>query len=92
MSEFGTPTDSRGNADLIRIFQQGLYFGNERELYNNLEDSLKFFAYDYIEKELKIREITEEQNENLLEWDFEDNNEMLENLIEHIQNIFETEE
>ena len=45
--------------------------------------------YDYIEKELKIKELTEEQNDDLLDWDFSDNNEQLENLIEHINNIFE---
>lgn len=83
--EMGTP------ADITRQIQQGQYFCNEQDLYNNLEDSLKFFMYDYIEKELKIKELTEEQNDGLLEWDFSDNNEQLENLIEHINNIFEKE-
>lgn len=91
LSEFGTPTDSRGQADLMRIFQQGLYLKNEQNLYENLEESLKFFMYDYIEKDLNIKEITEEQNENLLDWDFEDNNEQLENLIEHIEEILKEE-
>lgn len=87
LREFGTPTDSNGNIDLMRIFQQGIYLFNERNLYENLEESLQFFMYDYIEKELKIQELTEEQNDNLLDWDFSDNNEELENLIEHIENI-----
>ena len=87
LQEFGTPTDSNGNIDLMRIFQQGIYLFNERNLYENLEESLQFFMYDYIEKELKIQELTEEQNDNLLDWDFSDNNEELENLIEHIENI-----
>lgn len=87
LREFGTPTDSNGNIDLMRIFQQGIYLFNERNLYENLEESLQFFMYDYIEKELKIQELTEEQNDNLLDWDFSDNNEKLENLIEHIENI-----
>lgn len=87
LREFGTPTDSNGNIDLMRIFQQGIYLFNERNLYENLEESLQFFMYDYIEKELKIQELTEEQNNNLLDWDFSDNNEELENLIEHIENI-----
>lgn len=89
LEEFGTPTNSKGQPDFMRIIQQGQYFCNEQDLYNNLEDSLKFFMYDYIEKELKIKELTEEQNDNLLDWDFSDNNEQLENLIEHINNIFE---
>jgi hypothetical protein len=87
LREFGTPTDSNGNIDLMRIFQQGIYLFNERNLYENLEESLQFFMYDYIEKELKIQELTEEQNDDLLDWDFSDNNEQLENLIEHIENI-----
>ena len=87
LEEFGTPTNNRGQADFMRIIQQGQYLCNEQDLYNNLEDSLKFFMYDYIEKELKIKELTEEQNDNLLDWDFSDNNEHLENLIEHIENI-----
>lgn len=89
--EFGTPTDNRGQADLMRIFQQGLYLKNEQNLYENLEESLKFFMYDYIEKDLNIKEITEEQNENLLDWNFEDNNEQIENLIEHIEEILKEE-
>lgn len=84
LTEFGTSTDS---TDLMRIFQQGIYLKNEREIYENLEDSLKYFMYDYIEKDLKINELTEGQNDNLLDWDFNDNNEQLENLIEHIEEI-----
>lgn len=91
LQEFGTPTDSNGNVDLIKTFQQGIYLKNERNLYENLEDILKYYMYDYIEKELKIDEITENQNDNLLDWDFSDNNEQLENLIEHIENIFNKE-
>ena len=92
LREFGTPTDSYGNVDLIRIFQQGFYYAYERNLYENLEDSLKFFMYDYIEKDLEIEEITEEQNDELLNWDFEDNNEQLENLIDHINETLKEEE
>lgn len=92
LQEFGTPTDENGKVDLMRIFQQGLYYKNEQEIYENLEDTLKFYMYNYIEKDLNIKEITEEQNDDLLDWDFEDNNEQLENLIEHIENIFNKEE
>lgn len=81
--EMGTP------ADITKQIQQGQYYANEQNLYKNLEESLQFFMYDYVEKYFNIKEITEEQNENLLDWDFSDNNERLENLIEHINNIFE---
>lgn len=92
LNEFGTPTDSQGHADLMRIFQQGIYLKNEQEIYENLENSLKFFMYDYIEKNLKINELTEKQNDDLLDWDFNDNNEKLENLIEHIDEILKESE
>lgn len=91
LDEYGTPTDYHGKTDILRILTQGLYYKNERDLYDNLEDSLKFWAYNYIEYKLKIKEITEEQNDNLLDWDFSDHNKELENLIEHIDNIFEEE-
>ena len=92
LQEFGTPADIKGNTDLMRIFQQGIYLKNERDLYENLEDILKYYMYDYIEKILKLKEITEEQNDDLLDWDFSDNNEQLENLIEHIEDILNKEE
>ena len=80
--EFGRPDT------FIREIQQGQFLYNERNLYDNLEDSLKYFTYTYIENILDIKEITEEQNDKLLEFDFDDNNEQLENLIEYINNIF----
>lgn len=79
--EMGAPND------IIKQIQQGQFLYNERNIFENLEDSLKMFMYDYIEKDLKILEITEKQNDDLLEWDFTDHNERLENLIEHINNI-----
>lgn len=91
LDEYGTPTDFHGKVDILCILTQGLCYKNECDLYNNLEDNLKFWAYNYIEYTLKIKEITEEQNDNLLNWDFSDNSEQLENLIEHINNIFEEE-
>ena len=92
LQEFGTPTDGTGNVDLMRVFQQGIYLKNECNLYENLEDILKYYMYDYIEKELKIDEITENQNDDLLDWDFSDNNEQLENLIEHIEKVINESE
>lgn len=88
--EFGV---DEKNFDFFKLIQQGQYIANEQELYNNLEDSLKFFMYDFIEKEMNILEITEKQNDDLLDFNFDDNNEQLDNLIEHIKNILkETEE
>lgn len=75
----------------LNQIQQGQYYYYERNLYENLEDTLKNYMYNYIENILKVKEITEEQNENLLDWDFSDNNEKLENFIEHINEILKIE-
>lgn len=85
LQEFGEPRRKDNTIDFIKIIQGGQYYAYERELYDNLEDNLKFFMYDYIEKILKLDEITEEQNKQLLNWDFADNNEKLEHLIKHIK-------
>lgn len=92
LEEFGTPTDNKGNADFIRIIQQGWYYANEQNLYENLEESLKNWAYNYIKYDLKIEEITEEENSKLLEWNFIDNNEELQNLSDFIEQIFKKDE
>ena len=89
MNEFGAATDNNGKVDFMRCIMQGQFYAYEQDIYENLEESLKFFMYDYIEKNLDILELTEEQNENLLDWDFSDNNEQLENLIEHINEVLE---
>lgn len=89
VAEFGVDTQ---NFDFWGIIRQGQYLYNDNDLYENLEDSLKFYMYDYIEKTLNIKEITEEQNDNLLDFDFSDNNEELGNLIEHIDEVMETKE
>lgn len=91
LDELGTPTDDNGKADFLGIIRQGQYYANECDIYDNLEDSLKFYMYDYIEKTLEIDEITEEQNDNLLDFDFSDNNKMLKNLIDHINKVMEME-
>lgn len=75
----------------LNQIQQGQCYYYERNLYENLEDTLKNYMYNYIENILKVKEITEEQNENLLDWDFSDNNEKLENLIDHINEVLKIE-
>lgn len=84
--EMGVPDD------FIKQIQQGQYYFNERNIYEHLEDILKYYMYDFIENNLDIKEITEEQNERLLDFDFNDNNELLENLIEHINEVLNIKE
>ena len=91
LDELGTP-QYNGHTDFIGIIQQGQYYAYEQELYENLEDIIKFFVFDYIEKQLDIKEITNEQIEEIeLEIDFSDNNEQLENIIDKVKEIFENE-
>lgn len=78
--------------DFLGEIKQGQFLYNERDLYDNLEDSLKLFAYVYIQNVLGIEEITEEQNENLLDYDYTDNNDELENIIDHIEEVFAAED
>lgn len=91
LDEFGTP-QYNGKVDFMKIIQQGQYCMFKQDLYNCLEDIIKFFVFDYIEKQLEIIEITEEQLEELeSEIDFEDNNEQLENIIDKINEILNVE-
>ena len=84
--ELGVPDD------FIKQIQQGQYYFYERNIYEHLEDILKYYMYDFIENNLDIKEITEEQNERLLDFDFNDDNELLENLLDHATKALEEEE
>ena len=92
LNEFGTPQDSNGNADFIRIIQQGQYYANEQDLYENLKDTILFRIYDYIQHDLDIAEITEEQQAKIESLNIEDNNERLENLLQQAEDIVENKE
>ena len=92
LQEFGTPTDNNVKIDLIRIFTQGLYYKNEQEIYENLEEILQNWMYNYIEYDLEIKEITNTENEDLLNYDFTNNNSTLEELIEHIEETLNKED
>lgn len=92
IDELGVATDSNGRTDLIRTIQTGEYIANKETIDNNLEEILKFYMYNYIEKDLGIEEITEEQNNELLHWDFENYDEHLENLIDYVNEIMEVQE
>ena len=87
LNELGTPQDSNGNADFIRIIQQGQYYANEQDLYKNLKDTILFRIYDYLQHDLDIAEITEEQQAEIEALNIEDNNEQLENLLQQAEDI-----
>lgn len=86
MDEFGKPDD------FFQYIRQGQFYYYEEDLYNNLEDSLKYFMYTYVKDVLDIDELTEEQNDNLLDYDFSDTNDTLDNLIYHIRETLSEEE
>ena len=92
LNEFGTPQDSNGNADFIRIIQQGQYYANEKELYENLKGIILFRIYDHLQHDLDIAEITEEQQAEIEALNIEDNHERLENLLQQAEDIVKNEE
>ena len=85
-TELGTPKD------ILQQIQQGQFYYYEQNIYNNLEDIMLNYMYNYIENVLNIKEITEEQYDDLLDFDFNDNKEMFENLIDHINEVLKIEE
>lgn len=93
MDEFGEPKNAQNHFDMLKCIQQGQYYQNEQDLYENLEDIMKYYVFDYIENVLELEEITEEQlNELEFEIDFTDNNEELENINDKINNVFNNKE
>lgn len=90
MREFGTPEDSNGHPDFMRIIMQGQYYMHEQDLYNNLEDILKYWAYDYIENKYNLTELTEEQNDEIEFYNY-NSVDRLEEIEGMIEDIFESE-
>ena len=71
------------------ITQAQFYF-YQKDLYNNIEDILKYWAYDYLLNRLNLEYITADQNDEIdfLNWDRFDR---LENVEAELENIFENE-
>lgn len=88
--EFGTPEDSNGHPDFMKLIMQGQYYMYEQDLYNNIEDILKYWAYDYIENKYNITELTEEQNDEIEFYNYT-NVDRLEEIEGMIEGIFESE-
>ena len=91
LDEYGTPTDSNGKADFIRMIQQGQYYQNLEEIYNNKKEMILMYIYDLMQKE-DINEITPEQLERLDELAEEwDNNDILGDLEDIKGALFDEE-
>ena len=79
-SELGTPEG------FMQQIQQGQYYQIEQDLYNNFENMILLYAYDYLKN--NDIELTEEQQEELeSELANIDNNNRLEDIIDIIDNV-----
>lgn len=92
IGEFGNAVDNSEKTDFIRTIQQGQYLAYNEEIYNNLSDYIKVYAYGYILNNKGIEELTNEQYKKLeSELDIIDNNDTLDNIIDKINNILNNE-
>lgn len=66
LDELGTPQDSNGKADFIKMIQQGEYLYYERLFYNNLDEFIKYYILKYlIDNEISI---DDDKLDNLLDY------------------------
>ena len=87
VTEFGI--DSK-NFDFFKLLQQGQYLQIEEELYENIDDIITNWIIHYIEYNLNIKELTDEQAEQVEDlFNKYDNNDEFEYIIEKIKEIFE---
>lgn len=87
VAEFGIGSD---NFDFYGLLRQGQYMQIEEELYENIDDILTNWIINYIEYDLNIKELTDEQAEQVEDlFNKYDNNDEFEHIIEEIEEIFE---
>lgn len=83
--EFGNPQD------IIKQIQQGQYLSFEQDLYNNQNDILKYFAYNYLkDNDIKFNEEQVEQLEEYIER--LDNNDRIEDIISYCDELLKEDE
>lgn len=61
MQEYGKPDD------FLKYIQQGQYYHYSTEIYENIDDFMLVYAYNYLLREKNIETITEEQQEEIEE-------------------------
>lgn len=89
ISEFGW--DGCGK-DLYKAVQMAQYMENEEEIYSELSESLENFALSYMEHDLKMQEISEENWEEIQNFLFEiDSNDHLDEITDFIDELFQSE-
>jgi hypothetical protein len=83
--EFGNPND------IIKQIQQGQYLCFEQELYNNQDDILKLYAFNYLEEsKIKLNENQIDDLETYIEG--LDNNDKLEDITSYCDEILMEDE
>lgn len=82
--EFGTPSD------IIKQIQQGQFLQISNEMYENFDNMILLFVYDYIYNDLGIEEINEEQQEEIENENF-NNYDRLDEIIDFVNDILESE-
>jgi hypothetical protein len=86
--EFGMP-DSKDTNIIIKLIQQGQFYYNEELLYDDLDNMLLNFCYSYLLHDLKIEEITKEQQEAIEEKCTNvDNNDRLDDYVDFLNELF----
>lgn len=83
-NELGTPSD------IIAQIQQGQFLQISNEMYENFDNMILLFIYDYIYNELNIEEIEEEKAEEIENENY-NNYDKLEQIIDFINDILESE-
>ena len=84
LDEFGTPKNSSGNADFIKILQQGEFYYYNELFYENIEEFYKYFALNYIyNNNINIDDIDDVLDDIYIKID---NNNTLDDIIEIIKN------
>lgn len=90
INEFGW--DGCGS-DLMKAGQMGEFVQIEQDLYNNLENILLYYAYEYLSNAMDIDEITDEINKKIIdECSDIDHNNQFDAIIELLHNIFNEKE
>lgn len=71
--------------DILQALKSGQYIQIEEELYENLDDCIKYYIYDYLDKS-GVEELTDEQAEKIDELNF-DNNDRVDDIDEAVNEI-----
>lgn len=83
-NEFGTPSD------IIAQIQQGQFLQISNEMYENFDNMILLFIYNYIYNDLGIEEIEEEKQEEIENENF-NNYDKLEQIIDFVNDTLESE-